>query len=168
MICDYSFNSRFEALENIFVAFDFEKAMYNALKAHFVGVEIVGCKFHLIKAVYSYIRRKVADDHIFKQQLRAKEEMKTDLMKLASICCTKEEFYSLKAKFIAKWRTLAGEKFITYLIKYYLGDEATSPTFAPHDWAMAMRSRWHVLDQTNNQAELFHHHFNERFSERPQ
>lgn len=154
-------------LDKMFMACDFEWAMHNALKAHFPNIEIIGCKFHLVKAIYRWINRKLSSDHIFKKQPKVKEEMKNELVDLSRLKCSKDEFMLKKESFAAKWRTIAGETFIKYMVKYYLGDGETKPTFRPEIWAMCMRSRWEGLDDTNNQAELLHHHLNERFTERP-
>lgn len=156
-------------LDKLYVACDFELAMHKALRKFFTGVEIVGCHFHLLQAISRWIKKRLPKENQLKLDPSLKTEFKDELLDLSRKKYNSlEEFKYAKQVFLSKWRTVGGELFYHYLYKTWFSDQALFP---PNTWALSLlttSTRYDSLDQTNNQAEIFHHHLNGKFAERPQ
>jgi hypothetical protein len=154
-------------LPNIYIACDFEMAIINAIRNRVTNATIVGCLFHLLKAVNSWIKKNLDENNVLRVDEEQKKNFITELKKLSVFIANESEFRSESQRFLAKWRTVAGDKLYYYLLTTCLGDETINPRFKPETWSNAFRLRKTDLHETNNQCELFHRHLNRIFTEKP-
>lgn len=158
-----------DQIKKLYISVDFEKAMHNAIKSHWPEAEIVGCLFHQLQAIGKWIKRSVPRDHVLKNDANILCNLRDDVKHLASYAFkNNEEFSKAVESFNVKWKAVAGEKFINYMITTWFGDKNCQARFGPDVWALYRKPRTEDIDQTNNQVEIFHKEINSLFSSKPQ
>jgi len=150
------------AADLIFLHCDFEDAMHNAAAAVFKGkgqLQIVACYFHLKKAIFSWIQKH-------NTPIKSNEQWKEEVMQSVTRFALERisNWRELRDQFIHLWNS-RDPQFAKYLTDTYFGDVCRYPatkwakTFFPRDYK--------VNDQTNNEAEVYHHGINRLFKDRP-
>lgn len=161
-------------LVDIFVSIDFEDESIQAIRKWLPKARIVGCNFHLKKAIDEWLVRKWNTT----LQVAWKKEALHDVTALSRARYSEEEFKKDCDVFLYKWTSIDGGQFSGYMTRTWIGEYASQYSsvlkvkkakFPPTMWAASLIAMelYNKIEYTNNQAELYHERLNSLFQKKP-
>ena len=154
-------------VQKLTITADFELAMHQAILDHFQNAQIIGCQFHFLKAIRSWVYKNLDSNNCLRQDYDRMKEMLDDMRRLSGTIYENEEFERQKERLISKWRTLAGSYFSHYLVSTWCGNSDGNARFSPNFWSTTKCNRESYYELMNKKVESFHHQLNNMFNEKP-
>jgi hypothetical protein len=153
----------------ITISLDFEIALMNSIRRMLPNAKLIGCRFHLLQAIFTNISKKKFGSTI--QEDMENEANRNDLKSriFRIIECNNEQSYiDERASFVTYYSVKKDyDTFLQYMIKNWLGSKEENATFPYLLWTKIQVPSHCDIHYTNNLIETFHKNINMKFSSKP-